>query len=822
VKTILSLLALLFLVSCAQPPPAFEPVGVSSGTEQVATTTGTPPPGEPAVGTVQTAPQTKAPASPTPLAQADTPSPAAPSAAAVAPPGANIADPNAPVVPATTTNTAQATPPYSAGPRVPVRVAPATNAPATTPNVGAATAPPGPGIVAPGPDATAPGPAPGPGALAPGAPGTVNPLLGTAGATNAMPEEGVVPAGTIDFRGADLNTVFEIYARLVNRTILRPATLPAAQIWLKTQTPLTVREAVQALDTVLGMNGITMIVISDKFVKAATGPTAFQEAAPFSRLDATHLPEFGAYVTHVVQLKYARPSEMVQVLTPFAKIPNSVMPIDSSQILVLRDYTENVKRMLELIKEIDVAIPAEFKSEVIPIKYALASEIANALNALSSGGGGAAIGGSNTRPQGTQRAGGGGMRGGTTGYPGAYPGQTQPYGAQAGVSGIGGVGGTAPGTAGSFSDRLRNIIQRASVTGDIQVLGQTKIIADERTNSLLIFASEADLKMIKDIVSKLDVVLAQVLIESVIMEVSLDNSQNVGISYLQRNPTQIGDFNGIGALKNTSSFLTPGNFLLNGATNAAGSLASGFSYLGRIGDDLDITVQAIAARNRINVLSRPTIQTSHAVPAQLFIGNTVPYIQGTTFGDYGTYGSRSLYQEKRVGITLNVLPLINPDGLVVMDIEQIIQQLGTPVTIDGNPVPTTTERTASAKVAVKDRDTIILGGFIATTKSKTKSGIPYLKDIPMLGYLFRSTGDAEQRVELIVMMRPTVLPTPEAAALAAKSERSNLPGIRSAEAEFTAEETKRVKKARKEPLPEYPVFEPMPAPQTAPETAPQE
>lgn len=612
----------------------------------------------------------------------------------------------------------------------------------------------------------------------------------------------------IDFRGADLNTIFEVYARLVNRTILRPATLPAAQIWLKTQTDLTKREAVQALDTVLGMNGITMIVISEKFVKAATGQTAFQEAAPFSKLDAAHLAEFGAYVTHVVQLKYAKPSEMVGVLTPFAKIPNAVMPIDSSQILVLRDYTENVKRMLELIKEIDVAIPSEYVSEVIPIKYALASEIANALNALSSGGGGAAIGGGNTRPQGTQRAG-GGTRGGTTGgYPGSYPGQTQPLGAQAGVAGIGGA---TPGTAGSFSDRLRNIIQRASVSGEIQVLGQTKIIADERTNSLLIFASKEDMKMIKDIVSKLDVVLAQVLIESVIMEVSLDSSQTIGVSYLQRNPTQIGDFTGKGALKN-GNFLQFENFALGAATNAASGLASGFSYLGRVGDDLDITVQAIASRNRINVLSRPSIQTSHAVPAQLFIGNTVPYIQGTTFGDYGSYGSRSLYQEKRVGITLNVLPLINPDGLVVMDIEQIIQQLGTPTLIDGNPVPTTTERTASAKVAVKDRDTIILGGFISTSKSRSKTGIPYLKDIPLLGYLFRSTGDSEQRVELIVMMRPTVLPTPEAAALAAKTERNNLPGIRSAEKDFAAEETRRLKNARRE-SPEEPVFEPLPAPQ---------
>src|SRR5213075_1572923 len=98
--------------------------------------------------------------------------------------------------------------------------------------------------------------------------------------------------------------------------------------------------------------------------------------------------------THVVQLKYVKPSELTTVLQPFAsQIPNPILAIDGSSILVLRDYTENVKRMLELISELDVAVPAEYISEVIPIKYALASEISSALNSLSSGGSGTTLGG---------------------------------------------------------------------------------------------------------------------------------------------------------------------------------------------------------------------------------------------------------------------------------------------------------------------------------------------------------------------------------------------------------------------------------------------
>ncbi|MEY2428734.1 MAG: ral secretion pathway protein, partial [Verrucomicrobiota bacterium] len=593
---------------------------------------------------------------------------------------------------------------------------------------------------------------------------------------------------------------------LRNRTILRPASLASAPIVLKTQTALTKREAIQALDAVLALNAIAMIDVGEKFVKAVQAPTAFQEGQVFSKIEPGQLPDMGQYLTHVVQLRFAKPSELVQALQPFAKIPNAIMPIDSSQIIVLRDFTENVKRMLEMINQIDVAIPSEFISEVIPIKYALASDISAALNSLGGGGGGTTVGSSSRSSAGglgggmNRGIGGAGGVGGVGGinrpggignYPGNTTPGTSPFGAQATTT----PGGVAQPGGSTFNDRLQNIIRRASASGEIQILGQTKIIADERTNSLLIFASKADMDMIKDIISKLDVVLAQVLIEAIIMEVSLDDSKNIGVSYLEKKPHGVGNyFSGVGAINN-GQFLTANNF--SGLTNVTGGVGSGFSYLASLGGDLDITATAIAQDNRVNVLSRPRIQTSHAVPANLFIGNTVPYITGTAFG-YTGVGSQSQYTEKQVGITLNVLPLINPDGLVVMDIQQDIEQLGTPTTIDGNPVPTTTKRSASAKVAVKDRDTVILGGFISNTKSSGKSGVPFLKDIPLLGYLFRSTSDSHQRVELIVLMRPTVLPTPEIAAAVANTERYNLPGIRRAEIENRDDEARRLKQAEKE------------------------
>ena len=164
----------------------------------------------------------------------------------------------------------------------------------------------------------------------------------------------------IDFRGADLNQVLDIYSMLVNRTLLRPATLPAPTITLTTQGQLTMREGIQALEAVLALNGITMVNVGDKFVKVVPEAQSGSAAAPFDTNSAAQLPDLGQYVTHVVQLKYAKPSELVPVLTPFVKIPNAILPLDANQILVLRDYAENVKRMLELVNKIDVAVPSEF------------------------------------------------------------------------------------------------------------------------------------------------------------------------------------------------------------------------------------------------------------------------------------------------------------------------------------------------------------------------------------------------------------------------------------------------------------------------------
>jgi general secretion pathway protein D len=691
---------------------------------------------------------------------------------------------------ATATNAANSVRPQAQIPPAPVPV-PAPVTPTAGPAVPSSTA--AAAAVDPGPQ-----PAYGPATPPP-----------AAGAASTNPE--MMPPNMIDFRNADLAMVLDVYAMMVNRTLLRPATLPAQTLSLKTQGQLTMKEGIQALEGVLALNGITIINVGDKFAKVLAEAQATQGAAPFATNGVSSLPDLGQYVTEVKHLQYVKPSEVVAILQPFVRIPNGILPIDPSGIIILRDYAENVKRMLELLNRVDIALPSDFEQEVIPIKYAKSSEIASALNSLSAGGGGGTTvgtssGGGSGSSSGRSSMGSrsGSRMGGSMGGAGGFGNNTgsNPFGNNGGFNNQGGNFGSGGQGGNSFNSRLQNIINRASSTtssGDIQVLGTTKIISDERTNSLLVFASKEDMRKIKEIVSKLDVVLAQVLIEAVIISVGLTDSHDLGFSYLQH-PQTVGNWTGVGAINN-KSFQTPANYVLNknGVTNSSSSvIPGGFSYLMSFGDDLDVAVAAVQGNSRARILQRPRIQTSHNEPASIFVGESRPYPTSSYYGG-GAYGGYSSIQQLEIGVSLDVTPLINPDGLVVMDIHQKIDSFEGNVTIQNvGDVPITSEKEAQAKVSVRDHDTIILGGLIETDKNANKSGVPFLMDLPLFGYLFRSTHHDEKRTELIVLIRPTVLPTPEIAALTATAEKNKMPAVRAAERDFRAEETQRLKKANAE------------------------
>lgn len=693
--------------------------------------------------------------------------------------------------------------PPAAAPGFPALPAPVPRSPRR-----AAATPAAPGAV-PAPAAPGGGPAsaaPTPGAVSAPSP-AATPAPAPASSADAKPaEETLFKPGELNFVGAEIWQVLsKYYSELVGRNILRSPTAEAAlkaPVFFVNQTALTRSEAMQAFEAIFAMNGLALVPAGDKFLKAVPLTEAIQAGAkPMVVTNSTELHELGQYVTYIVQLKYVKPTEMMQLLTPFQKM-NASVPIDSSQILVLRDITENVKRMLEMIERVDVAFSSEFESEVIPIKFAKAEEIASALSALSGSGSTTTVG---SRPAGGGGASGIGTRPGMGGYsPGAtgIPGQSNPMGSN--------PNGPPSGTP-SFSDRINSIISRAaksstSGSGDFQIIGQNKIVADVRSNSLMVFASKQDMLTIKKIINQLDVVLAQVLIETIILDVSLGNSWNYGLQAGQR-PKMINGTNSAvgGMINNKNNPLGTGlGFLNQFTTSTNGSItpntafsypdAGGLSYFGKIGGALnwDIMLQAAASDSTVNVIQTPQILTTHATAGSIFIGKTVPYVSGTYYGGGYGGGPSSSYQQMRVGIGLNVTPYINQDGLVVMKIDEQIDEISGSTALTGvGDVPNTTSRTISAEVAVRDRETIILGGFIRNSEQKSVSGVPILKDIPLLGALFTSRGNSKDRSELLVLMRPTVLRTPEIAAQQTYKEKAKMPGVQHAEVDLERDNQKR-------------------------------
>ena len=625
--------------------------------------------------------------------------------------------------------------------------------------------------------------------------------------------DAVIPMADLQLVNMPLEQFLEIYANYVNRTILRAAALPNLNVTLQAQTPLTVVEAIQAMDSVLSLNGYTTIPVGEKFVTFVPSANALQEGAAFLTITSPdELPEANQYITHITQLKHILPSEAVPMLTPMAKNAAGIVALDVSKTLVLRDNSSNIKRMLELLERIDIKPEEDYKLKVIPIRYGKVEEIYATMQDLITGS-------SSPRqsPSGTSR---------TSGRTSSSQGSTGRTSSSRGsVRSLQNRPSTSSSTSNSFRNRLQGIVNRAA-GGDIQILENARIIPDYRSNSLIVFANVEDMVKIDEIVGHVDNLLAQVLIEAIIVNVTLTDGMNTGMNAFMHSAAGPGDTRHIGGFMNGgpstagAAPTTPtdaadaadaGNVVAAAGsalnTLGAGALAGGFSYISRYDNSLEFAISALASNSTAKVLQTPRVQTSHAVPATFFNGEQVPY-QGSSGGGYGGgyggYGGGGYTQFLNVGITLDVTPYITPDDLVVMDIQQTISELegfidmgGGQQGSSGQKAPQTTEREASSTISVRDGDTILLGGFIRDAKTDTESGVPFLKDIPLLGSLFKNQSATSKRSELLVLIRPTILKTPEDAALMVSQERMRLPGIREAEAEFKAAEEARRRKVDK-------------------------
>ena len=638
---------------------------------------------------------------------------------------------------------------------------------------------------------------------------------------DAVPEADRIPH-TFNFPNAPLEPIFEMFTELTGKMVLYSPEVTGTINLVSGSVELSRADAVEAITSSLALSGIILVPLGDKFVKAIPTAEAIQHAPHINNVDADLLPDSGEFITRTVKLQQVKPSEAVEFLKPLTKNPEGLIPIDSSQTLLIHSDSVTMKQLLDVLESVDVVPEFDYSLEVIPIRYGRVTDLFNTMSSLisgSAGGGGGAgaggLGGGNNFGGGfgNQRGGFGGNSGfgggsgfgsqsrgfgGSSSFGGGYGGSSS-FGRSSGYRPYQASRSNTSSSSSNFQDRLRQVIDKAASDEEVELLSQARIVPDERSNSLLIFANKQDLTMITNMVSKVDHLLAQVLIEAIILEIGIGDSMNVGAS-LGQSPETSDKWRYGGSINNptstTSTPLTTGNSFLGGGL--ANAIPNGFNYFGNFDGTLDIAVSAIATDSSAKIVSRPRIQTSHAVPGFFFLGETVPYASGGYASGGFPTTTQSFVEQLQIGVNIEVIPYITPEGYIVMDINQTVDGRGQDVIIDGNPIPVVNQRRASATLSLRDGDTIMLGGFIKQEKKNNKSGIPILKDIPLIGAAFRNKSNESQRTELIILLRATVLETPEEAALVARRERSEIEGIKQMEEEF--EDERRGKKPKRRGL----------------------
>jgi general secretion pathway protein D len=270
-----------------------------------------------------------------------------------------------------------------------------------------------------------------------------------------------------------------------------------------------------------------------------------------------------------------------------------------------------------------------------------------------------------------------------------------------------------------------------------QNTGMSSIIADERTNTLLIHATRENMRRFKEAISQLDIAAVQVLIEAAIIEVE-DHDTNIPALVLGEGKTP-----------------EPGN--------AAAAEPHGFGYLAKPDKDFDSLLSTLAGDSRFKILQRPRIQTSDGVRASMFVGQMQPSSTHSS-SQTGATGSDSSSRPSPIGVTFEVTPVINKDGYVIMDIHQKIDRLTGTVTIANvGEVPVTSTTEAQTKVTVRDRETVLLGGLREAPLSATNSGTSLPEQIPLLDAPASRSSPHAASKEILVLIRPTVLPKREAA-----------------------------------------------------------
>ena len=560
------------------------------------------------------------------------------------------------------------------------------------------------------------------------------------------------------------------------------------QVTLRTRTPIPRGELLEVLESLLKANNALLIKGSDGryLVTGSQGSRLSPEISNPASSDA-------GFSTIIVPLRYISATNMAEILQPVAEERSFVLVDNRRNILMLAGTRDQLDGWLDIVTTFDVDQLQGMSVGMFPLENSNVEDAAEALSAMLDSGGQedlvrvVPVKRLNSLLIVTPRS----HYLDTLGVwierldsvPDSkfekrifvYPVQNTSarrisellnglYADELGVvttmeSGADGGGGVAPGmsgvsigggssgiSAGSNDDErdMGGKIMSFGAMSDSRgpsMMEDVRVVADDDNNALMIYSTGKQFDMIKTALEQLDTVATQVIIEASILEVSLNDSLEYGLEWTFSNGLN-SDNEGTGILSAVGGPLSAAN-------------GAGFSYtVANAAGNIKAVLNALAKESLLNVISTPSVMVLDNNTAFIHVGDQVPIISEQSTGLNVDDRITQSVTYKDTGVQLEVTPSVNAGGLVTMDIQQSVTDVGPRV--EGQQ-PTFLERSIMSRVSVRSGQSVVLGGLIRENASNAESGIPFLQDLPWVGSLFGSTKKGNRRTELLVIITPRAL-----------------------------------------------------------------
>ncbi len=393
-------------------------------------------------------------------------------------------------------------------------------------------------------------------------------------------------------------------------------------------------------------------------------------------------------------------------------------------------------------------------------------------------------GGSQTAPgQGIQQAHAPGNTGGIAGGGGLGNG-TSLTGSASGLSGAGGSpgGGETTGTAAPAQTASNPLLGGLNPTGGGDTgaanTNEMRIIPNPQNNALLIYATQEEEETVEAMLRKIDILPLQVRIDATVAEVTLNDQLQYGTQFFFKS-------GGLNAILNNPTTTTPVGAVAN---TVLATTFPGFVIGGPNGGGAPLALQALQAVTTVHVLSSPELLVLDNHTARLQVGDLVPYLTSSSQSTVGASAVINSINYQPTGVIMSVTPRVNNGGLVTLDITQEVSGIDTTVTTatTGINSPTFSERNVTSRVVVQSGQTVGLAGLITDNVTRGNSGIPFLKDIPLLGLLTGTQDNQRTRTELLVLITPHVLADQRDARALTEDLEQQLPNAAAVRAESQA------------------------------------